>query len=39
MMRVLVYVYEVNYALQQTNTHILSGTLLMVRANLCGIHN
>ena len=30
---------EINYALQQKNSHIWSGTLLMVRANVCAIHN
>ena len=39
MMRVHVYMFEINYALQQKNSHIWSGTLLMVRANVCEIHN
>ena len=39
MMCVLVSVFEMNYALQQKNSHIWSGTLLMVRANVCEIHN
>ena len=38
-MRALVYVFEMNYALQQKNSHIWSGTLLMVRRNVCEIHN
>ena len=38
MMRVIVQVYEINYALQQKNSHIWSGTLLMVRANTGEIH-